>query len=196
MTLLMQWNITFSGFSVSCCINREKGYLLPTWAQKITCRHFNWMLQSSSGWKWKKCEQMLLFIAMHYWGYTSWEVKGCEDCSSLPASSSQQSSNQGLPVLHLGWSTPTRMSSGCAGPPSPTAPVLCYGPIRWSIPSGSRGGSLMHAPLQPTSPSSSSCRYPGVPLVSSPVSFHFHPDDAWSIQSKHRQVTFHANSRW
>ena len=24
----------------------------------------------------KKCEQMLLFIAMHYWGYTSPEVKG------------------------------------------------------------------------------------------------------------------------
>ena len=34
------------------------------------------MLQSSSGWKWKKCETTLLFIAMHYWGYTSLEVKG------------------------------------------------------------------------------------------------------------------------
>ena len=31
------------------------------------------MLQSSSGQKWKKCKQMLLFI--HYWGYTSLEVK-------------------------------------------------------------------------------------------------------------------------
>jgi len=66
----------FSGFSVGCCINREKGYLLPTWAQKITCRRFNWMLQSSSGQKWKKCVQTLLFIAIHYWGYTSLEVKG------------------------------------------------------------------------------------------------------------------------
>ena len=26
----------FSGFSVGCCINREKGYLLPTWVRKIT----------------------------------------------------------------------------------------------------------------------------------------------------------------
>ena len=34
------------------------------------------MLQSSSGRKWKKCEQTLLFIAIHYWGYTSLEVKG------------------------------------------------------------------------------------------------------------------------
>ena len=27
------------------------------------------------------------------------------------------------------------MSSGCAGPPSPTAPVLCHGPALWSPPS-------------------------------------------------------------
>ena len=33
------------------------------------------MFQLSSGRKWKKCEQMLPFIAMHYWGYTSLEVK-------------------------------------------------------------------------------------------------------------------------
>ena len=39
----------FSGSSVGCCINKEKGYLLPTWTRKITCRRFNWMLQSSSG---------------------------------------------------------------------------------------------------------------------------------------------------
>ena len=31
-----------------------EGYLLPTCAQKITFRCFNWMLQSSSGWKVKK----------------------------------------------------------------------------------------------------------------------------------------------
>ena len=30
-----------------------------------------------------------------------WRSKVGEDCSSLPAFSSQQSSNQGLPVLHL-----------------------------------------------------------------------------------------------
>ena len=34
------------------------------------------MLQSSSGWKWKKYETTLLFIAMHYRGYTSLEIKG------------------------------------------------------------------------------------------------------------------------
>ena len=41
----------------------EDGYLLPTWARKITCQV-------------KKWEQTLLFIAIHYWGYTSLEVKG------------------------------------------------------------------------------------------------------------------------
>ena len=34
---------------------REKGYLLPTWVRKITCRRFDWMLQSSSG---RKCLMM------------------------------------------------------------------------------------------------------------------------------------------
>ena len=66
-------------------IIREKGYLLPTWVWKITCWCFNWMLQLSSGQKWKKCKQTMLFIAMHYWGYRS---KVGEDCSSLLASSS------------------------------------------------------------------------------------------------------------
>ena len=32
---------------------QSEGYLLPTWARKITCRRFNWMLQSSSGRKWR-----------------------------------------------------------------------------------------------------------------------------------------------
>ena len=41
--------LSFSSFSVGCCINREKGYLLPIWVRKITCQCFNWMLQSSSG---------------------------------------------------------------------------------------------------------------------------------------------------
>ena len=34
------------------------------------------MLQSSSGQKWRRCKQTLLFIAIHYWGYTSLKVKG------------------------------------------------------------------------------------------------------------------------
>ena len=101
----------FSGLSVGCCINRERGYLLPTWAWKISCQCFKWMLQLPSEQKWKKYDQMLLFIALHYSGYTSLEVtKVGEDCSSLSASSLQRSSNQGLPVLHLGWSAPLRVS--------------------------------------------------------------------------------------
>ena len=38
----------------------------------------------------RKCEQTLLSIAMHYWGCTSLEAKVGEDCSSLPAFSSQR----------------------------------------------------------------------------------------------------------
>ena len=37
--------------------------------------------------------------------------------------------------------------TGCARPPSLTAPVLCHGPVGWSLPSGSGGGSPMHALL-------------------------------------------------
>ena len=35
----------------------RESYLLPTIARKIICRHFNWMLQSSSGWKWSGREE-------------------------------------------------------------------------------------------------------------------------------------------
>ena len=44
--------LSVHGFSFGFCINEEEGYLLPTIAQKITCRRFDWMLQSSSGRKW------------------------------------------------------------------------------------------------------------------------------------------------
>ena len=127
-------------------MNEEEGYLLPTWARKITCQCFDWVLQSSSNMaKVKKCEQTLLFVAMHYWGMRHWRSKVNGNCSP---SSSQQSINQGLPVLHLSWSTPLRVSSGCAGPPSPTAPVLCRGPALPSPPSRSgriRGGRGQNA---------------------------------------------------
>lgn len=80
---------------------KRRGYLLPTWARKI-CQRFDWMLQLLSGQKWKKCKQTLIFIVTHYWGYTSLEVRDQWGyCSSLPASLSQWSSNQRLPVLHL-----------------------------------------------------------------------------------------------
>jgi len=117
-------------------------------------------------------------IIDHCWGYTSLEVKVCEDCSSLSASSSQRSSNQGLPVLHLGWSTLPQVSSECARPPSPT-PVLSHHQVRWSPPSGLGGDAPTHAPLhaQLTSPSSPSRRHLGVPSVSSPVF-------VWSLQCR------------
>ena len=70
-----------------------------------------------------------------------WKTKVSEDYSHLCASSSQRSSYQGHPVLHLGWSAPLRVSSGCAGSPSPTAPVFCHGPVQWFSPSGLSGVS-------------------------------------------------------
>ena len=39
---MVHWLYTlfFNGFSVGCCINREKGYLLPTWVRKVTLPTF------------------------------------------------------------------------------------------------------------------------------------------------------------
>ena len=54
--------ILFFQWLLSWLLYREKGYLLPSWAQKMTCQRFHTMVQSSSGWKWKKCEQPLLFM--------------------------------------------------------------------------------------------------------------------------------------
>ena len=79
-------------------INEEEGYLLQTWTWKITCQHFNWMLQSYLCQKLKKkCEQTLLFSNIRHWR----SMVG-EDSFSLPTSS-QQFSNLRLPVLHLVW---------------------------------------------------------------------------------------------
>ena len=75
-----------------------------------------------------------------------------------------------LPPHHSGPATRDfRPSSGCARPPSPTTPVLCHGPVRWSPPNGSGGGAPTHVPLQLTSPSSPSRGHLGVPSASSPV---------------------------
>ena len=60
---------------LSWLLHKRKRLSVTNLARKI-CRRFDWMLQSSSGWKWKKCEQTLLFIAIHYRGYTSFDVKG------------------------------------------------------------------------------------------------------------------------
>ena len=64
-----------------------------------------------------------------------------------------------------------------ARPPSPTTPVLCHGPVRWSPPSGSGGGAPTRVPLQLTSPSSPFRRHLGVPSASSPVS-------VWSLRCR------------
>ena len=121
--------------------------ICSTWAWKITCQHFNWMVQLSSGWKWRSVKQTLLFTGTHYWG---------------PRFS----------VLHLGLSAPLRVSSGCAGPPSP---VLCHGPALCGLLPVDGVGVLPH--MQPTSPSSSSHRNLGVPSVSTPLS-------VWSPQCR------------
>ena len=100
----------------------------------------------------KRCKQTLLFITMNCRGYISLGGKG-----------------QWGSLLHPGWSAPLRVSSGCADPPSPTAPVLCHGPALWSPPSRSDGDSPTYAPLQLTFPSSPFCRHLDVPSVLSPV---------------------------
>ena len=95
-----------------------------------------------------KCETTLLFIAMHYTEDTRhWRSKVGEDCSSLPASSSQQSMQQpgtSSPPSRLKRSSP-QVSSGCARPPSPTTPVLCHCPVWWSPPSYWIGWWCSHA---------------------------------------------------
>ena len=108
----------------------------------------------------KKCEQTLLFIAMHYWGYMSLDVKGqwwLRFPLCLLITVVQQPGTSSPPS----WlSASLKVSYGCAGPLSPTAPVVFS---QWI-------GSSMYAPLQLTSPSSTSCRHLGVLTVSSPVS--------------------------
>ena len=42
----------------------REGYLSPTWTRKITCRCFNWLLQSSSERKWRSANKR---TAMHLW---------------------------------------------------------------------------------------------------------------------------------
>ena len=102
-------------------LNIEKGYLLLTWVQKIACQCFDWMLQSSSGQKWKKCKTTLLFIAIHYWGYTSSEVKDrwgllLPFCLLITAVQQPETSRLKRSFVGIIW----------------TAPVLCRGPVRWS----------------------------------------------------------------
>ena len=49
-------NLYFFQWLLSWLLHKwREGYLLPTWARKITCRCFDWMLQSSSGGWWWLC---------------------------------------------------------------------------------------------------------------------------------------------
>ena len=145
-----------SDFSVGFCRNEEKvicyqlefGKELADILTECSSRH-----QGES----EEVRTNIAFIAMHYWGYTSLEIKGRWGLL-LPASSSQWSSNQGLPVFHLSWSASLRVLSGCAGPPSPTAPVLHHGPALCFPPSWLDGDSPMHGLLQLTSSPSPSHR--------------------------------------
>ena len=120
----------------------------------------------------KRCEQLLLFIYMHYWGYTSLEVKGrcwlllppCflitavhQPGNSSPPSRLKRSSESVIWMCRASFT----INSSCPLP---------YGPALWSLPSGLDGDSCTHALLQLTSPSSLSRRHPGTPSVSSPVS--------------------------
>ena len=107
----------------------EDSYLLPTWARKITCRRFNLNAPSEEVWT-------NTAIYSHYTTEDThhWRSKVSEDCSSLPTSSSQQTSNHWLPVLHLGWSALLWVSYGYTEPPSPTALVLYHGQVLWSPP--------------------------------------------------------------
>ena len=56
-------------------------------------------------------------------------IQVSKDYFSFPASSSQQYSIQGLSVLHIGWSAPLRVSSGCEGPFLTNSSC----PLPWSI---------------------------------------------------------------
>ena len=78
-----------------------------------------------------------IFIATHYWGYTSLEVKVNKDYSWLLIKGVQKPGTSSPPysVEVLLWG----VSSGCAGRPSPTAPFLCHGqaplssPVDWVV---------------------------------------------------------------
>ena len=54
------------------CYNNEwKAFLLPTWNWRTWCPHFDWTCQSSTRWRWRKCEAMHYFkdTKSHQWGF-------------------------------------------------------------------------------------------------------------------------------
>lgn len=77
----------------------------------------------------------------------------------MPLHHMQQSSIQGLSVLHIGWSAPLRVSSGCEGPSLPQL-LSCHGlsllspPIVWLPWWGGREGEAILTDLWPPTMSS------------------------------------------
>ena len=92
---------------------QKKGPLLETWYWKA----FAWMQLLSSGQKWRTGKKHQYYShALQRIHTTGGQRLIDVDCSSPPASSSLESSNQRLPVLHLVWNTILRVSSGYAEP--------------------------------------------------------------------------------
>lgn len=93
--------------------------------------------------------------------------EGWQELLRLSACSPSLSSNHGIWLLHLDWSTP-----GYVWPPSPAISVPCHCPALMSLLCGSVGDSPTHCLLWPACPSflSPSVLFCSVPSVSSPVS--------------------------
>ena len=59
----MPWQ-PFSGFSVGSCINEEEGYLLPTWALKISWPMFHQYASVVSWRKWRSVKKCTIFSSL------------------------------------------------------------------------------------------------------------------------------------
>ena len=119
-------------------------------SSEITCQHFDIMFQLSSGWKQKRCQQPLLFIAMHYWEYTSLKAKGRWGLFLLPPASSSLSDPLGgnhnagpwqrtgavvKEALHIQWHPQRSASTGMEDWKSLVAGLLWCG--------GREGGAIL-----------------------------------------------------
>ena len=71
-------------FSALHCSNGKESSLIPALRSEKPCSCSDWMLQSSSGWKWWKLS-IFIAICIHYWRYVvgcHWRSKVSDDCSS------------------------------------------------------------------------------------------------------------------
>ena len=72
----MHYSIFFFQWLLSWLLHKWKDYLLPNLGRKNNLPIFRLNASLVIRAKVKRCKQMLLFIAMHYQGYTSLKVKG------------------------------------------------------------------------------------------------------------------------